>query len=107
MTELDIQTILEIQYLKGRIDELHKALPTITNLERKRKLDLRLDKYYQKLKATDEIAYHLYLVETVNRDHSKRKGISEIKDLLQEIHDSIDDTVLRIKIEDQIKRYTP
>lgn len=107
MTEQQIHTLLEVQYLKGRIDELHKALPTITNLERKRKLDIRLDKYYQKLKATDEIAYHLYLVERFNRDHSKRKGISEIKDLLQEIHDNIDDTVLRIKIEDQIKRYTP
>ena len=107
MTEKQIQQLLEVQYLKGRIDELQKALPTITNLERKRKLDVRLDKYYQKLKATDEIAYHLYQVETVNRDHSKRKGINEIKDLLQEIHDSIEDPVLRIKIEDQIKRYTP
>lgn len=107
MTEQQIQQLLEVQYLKGRIDELHKALPTITNLERKRKLDVRLDKYYQKLKATDEIAYHLYLVETVNRDHSKRKGITEIKDLLQEIHDNIEDTILRLKIEDQIKRYKP
>ena len=107
MTEREIQTLLEVQYLKGRIDELHKALPTITNLERKRKLDIRLDKYYNKLKATNEIAYHLYQVEAINRDHSKRKGISEIKDLLQEIHDNIDDKVLRIKIEEQLNRYTP
>lgn len=107
MTEQQIHTLLEVQYLKGRIDELHKAIPTITNLERKRKLDLRLDKYYNKLKSVDEVAYHLYQVERFNRDHSKRKGISEIKDLLQEIYDNVEDPVLRIKIEDQIKRYTP
>lgn len=107
MTETQIQQLLEVQYLKGRIDELHKALPTITNLERKRKLDARLDKYYKKLKVTDEIAYHLHQVEQVNRYYSKKRGISEIKNLLQEIYDSIEDPVLRIKIEEQIKRYTP
>ncbi len=105
MTEAEIHTLLEVQYLKGRIDELHKALPTITNLERKRKLDVRLDKYYQKLKDTDEIAYHLYQVEKVNRDHSKRKGIQEIQDLLNEVFDKIEDSVLRIKIQEQLNRY--
>lgn len=107
MTEKQIHTLLEVQYLKGRIDELHKALPTITNLERKRKLDARLDKYYQKLKIYDEVAYHLYQVERFNREHSKRKGITEIKDLLQEIYDNIEDPVLRIKIQEQLNRYTP
>ena len=58
MTEQELHKLLEIQYLKGRLDELHKALPTITDLERSRKLDQRLDKYYNKLKAVDEIAYH-------------------------------------------------
>lgn len=105
MTEAEIHTLLEVQYLKGRIDELHKALPTITNLERKRKLDVRLDKYYQKLKDTDEIAYHLYQVEKVNRDHSKRKGIQEIQDLLNEVFDKVEDSVLRIKIQEQLNRY--
>ena len=56
MTEQELHKLLEIQYLKGRLDELHKALPTITDLERSRKLDQRLDKYYNKLKAVDEIA---------------------------------------------------
>lgn len=106
MTEAEIHTLLEIQYLKGRIDELQKALPTITNLERKRKLDLRLDKYYKKLKETDEVAYHLYQVETVNRYHSKRKGINQIKNLLNEVFDAVEDPVLKIKIEDQLNRYT-
>ena len=106
MTEAEIHTLLEVQYLKGRIDELHKALPTITNLERKRKLDLRLNKYYTKLKETDIVAYHLYQVEQTNRDHSKRKGIAEIQELLNEVYDKVDDPVLRIKIQDQLNRYT-
>ena len=106
MTEAEIHTLLEIQYLKGRIDELHKALPTITNLERKRKLDIRLDKYYTKLKETDEVAQHLFQVEKYNRDHSKRKGIQEIKDLLNEVYEKVEDPVLRIKIEEQLNKYT-
>jgi len=106
MTEAEIHTLLEVQYLKGRIDELHKALPTITNLERRRKLDIRLDKYYTKLKETDIVAYHLYQVEKVNRDHSKRKGVNQIQNLLNEIYDKVEDPVLRIKIEDQLNRYT-
>ena len=32
MTDQEITKYGEIQYLKGRLDELHKALPTITNL---------------------------------------------------------------------------
>lgn len=107
MTEKEIHKLLEIQYLKGRIDEIHKALPNITNLTRQRKLDLRLEKYYNKLKTTDEIAYHLYQVETANKEHSKRKSILEIQNLLEEVFDKIEDPVLRIKIEDQLKRYKP
>lgn len=106
MTEKQIQTLLEVQYLKGRIDELHKAIPTVTNLERKRKLDVRLDKYYTKLKIYDEMAYHLYQVERFNREHSKRKGIQQIKDLLNEVYDKIEDPILRVKIQDQLDKYT-
>lgn len=105
MTEQEIQKLLEIQYLKGRIDELHKAIPNITSLERQRKLDVRLQKYYNKLKSTDEIAYHLFLVEAANKEHSKRKSIQEIQNLLEEVFDKIEDPVLRIKIEDQLNRY--
>ena len=74
MTEQEIQKYGEIQYLKGRLDELQKAYPTITNLERKRKLDQRIEKYFNKLKKVDEMAYHLYMVEMVNRKHSKEKS---------------------------------
>lgn len=106
MTEQEIHKLLEIQYLKGRIDELHKAIPTVSNLERKRKLDARLDKYYRKLKNTDEIAYHLFQVETTNRMHSKRKSIEDIKDLLQEAYEHVDDMVLKVRISEQLARYT-
>jgi hypothetical protein len=106
MTEQEIHKLLEIQYLKGRIDELHKAIPTVSNLERKRKLDARLDKYYRKLKNTDEIAYHLFQVETTNRIHSKRKSIEDIKDLLQEAYEHVDDIVLKVRISEQLARYT-
>jgi hypothetical protein len=105
MTEKDIQKLLEIQYLKGRIDELHKAIPNITSLERQRKLDARLSKYYNKLKATDEIAYHLYQVERKNAQISKTKSIREIAQLLQEAHDLVDDPVLKVKLEEKIFSY--
>ena len=106
MTEKEIQKLLEIQYLKGRIDELHKAIPTVTDLNRKRKLDVRLDKYYNKLKNTDEISYHLYHVENSNRYHSKKRGIDEIRELLQEAYDHTDNDVVRIKISNQLDRYS-
>ena len=85
MNEQELQKLLEIQYLKGRIDELHKALPTITDLGRSRELDMRLDKYYKKLKAVDEIAYHLYQVERNNQRISKDKSKKVVKELLEKV----------------------
>ena len=63
MTEQEILKFGEIQYLKGRLDELYKAIPTITNMERRRKLDQRIEKYISKLKKVDEVSFHLYQVE--------------------------------------------
>jgi hypothetical protein len=45
MTNQEILKFGEIQYLKGRLDELYKALPTITNLDRRRRIDQRIEKY--------------------------------------------------------------
>jgi len=42
------------------IDELNKALPTVLNMDRQRKLDQRIEKYLQKLRKVDEVAFHLY-----------------------------------------------
>lgn len=85
MTDFEIQKFGEIQYLKGRLDELHKAYPTITNMERSRKIDGRISKYYKKLKDLDEVAYHLYMVEQQNRQYSKERSKKDIKHLLEEI----------------------
>jgi len=95
----------EIQYLKGRIDELHKALPTVLDLSRKRKLDVRLEKYYNKLKETDEMAYHLYLVERENQLMSKRKSKKEMEELLNELMKYIKEDELINKIQNQIEKY--
>jgi UDP-N-acetylglucosamine 2-epimerase len=105
MTEQQIQKYGEIQYLQGRLDELHKALPTIVDLHRKRKLDARLQKYYDKLKELDEISYNLYLVEIYSRKKSKERSIKQIKSLLEEVLQSVTDLDLKDKIVTQIEKY--
>ena len=107
MTNSEIQKFGEIQYLKGRLDELQKAYPTITNLERKRKLDQRIEKYFNKLKKVDEMAYHLYMVEMVNRKHSKEKSKKEIKTLLEDIlnDEEFNNQRLIDRINNQIDKY--
>jgi hypothetical protein len=106
MTNEEVQKFGEIQYLKGRLDELNKAYPTILDLNRRRKIDQRIEKYLIKLKSVDEVAYHLYMVELKTRSRSKEKSKNEIKNLLQLIIDStqVDQTVLD-KIQQQINKY--
>jgi len=101
MTEQEILKFGEIQYLKGRLDELYKALPTITNLERSRKLDQRIEKYISKLKRVDEVAYKLYEVELMATKRVKNKGKEEIKDLLQQI--LINENIMNEDILEKIK----
>ena len=105
MNEQELHKLLEIQYLKGRIDELHKAIPTITDLDRSRELDMRLDKYYKKLKGVDEIAYHLYQVERNNQRISKQKSKEHIKKLLTQVSSHVDDVELIKELENQISKY--
>ena len=105
MTEHEIQRYGEIQYLKGRLDELHKAFPTVIDLHRSRKLDARIQKYYDKLKQVDEIVYHLYLVERANQAESKRKSKQHMKSLLEEIIPQLGDMELIHKIKTQIEKY--
>ena len=85
MEREDILKFGEIQYLKGRLDELNKALPTITNMERSRKIDQRIEKYLQKLKKVDEISYYLYEIEVKSRLKSKERSKKEVKSLLEEV----------------------
>ena len=105
MNEQTLHKLLEIQYLKGRLDELHKALPTITDLSRSRKLDQRLGKYYNKLKAVDEVAYHLYQVEYTNQAISKKKSKEYMKYLLTQVSSHIEDVELIEELKNQISKY--
>jgi hypothetical protein len=105
MTEKELHKLLEIQYLKGRIDELHKAFPTITDIGRSRKIDQRLSKYYNKLKSVDEIAYHLYQVEHHNQEISKNKSKEFMKSLLEELIPHLTDNELIQKVKIQISKY--
>jgi hypothetical protein len=105
MTEQQIQKYGEIQYLQGRLDELHKAIPTVLDLHRQRKLDARLQKYYDKLKEIDEISYHLYLVEIYSRQKSKERSKNHLKALLQEVLVNVGDPLLKEKIIAQIEKY--
>tara|TARA_B100000497_G_scaffold68953_1_gene77646 strand:+ start:2284 stop:2523 length:240 start_codon:yes stop_codon:yes gene_type:complete len=78
MTEQELHVLLEVQYLKGRLDELeYKAKPNVYGLHKSRKLDQRIEKYYSKLKKTSELAYHLHLIEKANVRQSKNKHIKD------------------------------
>ena len=106
MTQQDILKYGEIQYLKGRLDELFKALPTVVDLSRSRKLDQRVEKYLIKLRNVDEVSFHLYQVELKTRQKSKERSKKEIKELLEEVSESenISEELLE-KIKKQIDKY--
>lgn len=105
MTDQEIQKYGEIQYLIGRLDELVlKALPNVIDLHKHRELDVRAQKYYDKLKAVDRIAYHMYLVESTNRNVSKLKNQNKLKQFLVEIKDQINDESIIEKLNTQISK---
>ena len=107
MTSQEIQKFGEIQYLKGRLDELHKALPNVTSMEKSRRLDQRLEKYFNKLKEVDEVAYHLYNIELITRNRSKEKSKEAMRELLEEIiaSDGIENSELKDRILNKINTY--
>jgi len=106
MTEKEILKYGEIQYLKGRLDELHKTAPNILDLHESRVLDQRIEKYLQKLKKVDEVAYNLYQIELKTRRHAKERSKKEIKELLGEILicGKLPDD-LQLKLQNQINKY--
>ena len=105
MNQQDILKYGEIQYLKGRLDELNNALPTVSDLSRKRKLDQRMEKYLQKLKSVDEVSYYLYQVELKSRFKAKERSKREIKELLEETLKDVSSEELLDKIKKQIDKY--
>jgi hypothetical protein len=106
MTQQGILKYGEIQYLKGRLDELFKALPTVSDLHRHRKLDQRIEKYLQKLKSVDEISFYIYQTELKTRIKSKERSKREIKELLEEVlsNENLPEELLE-KIKNQIDKY--
>ena len=73
MDRTTLDKLLEIQYLKGRIDELYKGyVPNYTSTNN-RIVDSRISKYENKLKEIDELAYELYMIESQNSRYAKRK----------------------------------
>ena len=105
MTFQEINKLMEIQYLKGRLDELYKGFVPNNTTTDNRIVDSRISKYENKLKSIDEIAYYLYNVERDNQRFSKTKSKEKIKELLEEILPTVDNDILREKIEKQLNTY--
>lgn len=105
MTPEEIDKLMEIQYLKGRLDELYKGYVPHNTSTSNRIVDSRISKYEDKLKSTDEIAFRLYMVEKQNRMYAKSKSKNRIKELLEEILPYITEEQLISKIEKQLNKY--
>lgn len=106
MTEQEILKYGEIQYLKGRLDEQHKTIPKILDLHESRILDQRVEKYLQKLKKVDELAFNLYLIELKTRRHNQERSKKEVKKLLGEIltSEGLSEELME-KIRNQLHKY--
>lgn len=105
MSEQEIEKYGEIQYLKGRLDELYKSYVPGSPSHINRVVDVRISKYEKKLKDLDEVAFHLYQVERKNIRFSKQKSKEKIHQLLNEALSHIKEEEIIKKIEEQIKRY--
>lgn len=106
MTDKEISKFGEIQYLKGRLDELFKSFDIMLDVHGSRKLDQRIEKYLTKLRNVDEVSYHQYQVELKTRRKSKERSKKDIKTLLEEILtvENISEELLD-KIKKQIDTY--
>jgi len=105
MSENEIHELMKIQYLFGRLDELHKRFPTITNMGHSRKIDLRIEKYYEKLKKINELAYHLYLVQKETSIVFQHKSKLKVREMLRNTLPHIDSEELKKEVTDQINSY--
>lgn len=73
MTQKEILKLMEVQYLKGRLDELYKGYVPYSVETNNRIIDTRISKYEKKLKQTDELAYIQYMLERENLKILKKK----------------------------------
>jgi len=100
-----LQKLMEIQYLKGRLDELYKGYVPYSVGHDNRVVDSRISKYENKLKETDEMAFYLYQVERENQRYSKHRSKKIIKELLELAIERPYDAETKKKIEKQLQRY--
>lgn len=105
MTYQEIEKYGEIQYFKGRLDELYKNYVPGTPSHTNRIIDARISKYEKKLKDLDEVAFHVYQVERKNIRFSKKKSKEKMEELFNEILPHVKDELVIQKIKEQIKRY--
>ena len=73
MTEKEILKLMEVQYLKGRLDELYKGYVPYSVETNNRIVDSRISKYENKLKKTDEASYIQYRLERENLEIARKK----------------------------------
>ena len=64
---------MEVQYLKGRLDELYKGYVPYSVETNNRIVDSRISKYEKKLKQTDEASYIQYRLERENLEIARKK----------------------------------
>ena len=70
----DWRTYGEVQYLKGRLDELNKLDNLIVlDMNSMRILDARISKYLDKLQAVSPLAFELYHIEKENIKHTLQR----------------------------------
>ena len=105
MTQQEIEKYGEIQYLKGRLDELYKSYQPGNPSHTNRVVDARISKYEKKLKDLDEVAFHLYQVERKNIRFTKQKSKEKMEQLLNEILFHVKDELVIEKISEQLERY--
>ena len=75
MTTLDWRVYGEVQYIKGRLDELHK-LDSLINVDMSsmRIIDARISKYLDKLEQVSPLAFELYHIEKENIKHTLKRN---------------------------------
>lgn len=91
MTNNQLNKLLEIQYLKGRLDELYKGYVPNNNSSDNRMVDFRISKYEDKLKEIDIVAYHIDMIERTNRRFAKEKSKKKIINLLAKMKSLLKD----------------
>jgi hypothetical protein len=68
----------EIQYIRGRLDELFKLDKFIDlDMSSCRKFDARISKYLIKFEKLDPMAYELYRIERENIKHTIKRNIDD------------------------------